>query len=364
MKIGIDARLSGSKHAGIGRYTQHLIQELLNKKTQHTFVFFFFDQSQAAEVLGNKISNKNIQVIISPIKHYTFAEQIKMISFFKKTDLDLLHIPHFNIPILYSGKIIVTIHDLLWHEYRGSSVTTLNPVAYFLKYIFYRIVTRIAVLKAKKILVPAQTIKETVIKYYPKVASKIVVTKEGAQIAKEPLKNVQKKSKTLLYVGSLYPHKNIKLVLQALVSLPNYKLLIAGSRSVFRDRVETYVKYKDISNQVEFLGYVSDEELASLYQSVTALVQPSFSEGFGLTGVEAMSFGASVLASDIPIFKEIYKDIAYYFSPHSVASFIQAVHAMEESSESKNTEGIELAKTYSWKKMATQTLKEYEAALS
>lgn len=361
MRIGIDARLSGSKHAGIGRYTQHLIQELLKKRSQHTYVCFFYDAEQAEEVLQSKISSKQVEIRYTPVKHYTFAEQKQMLKAFHLAKLDLLHVPHFNIPVLYSGKLVVTIHDLLWHEYRGGSVTTLNPVMYLLKYLFYRLVTRIAVSKAERIIVPAETIRETVIKYYPSTAQKIVVTKEGAQIApKATSKDIKKRKKTLLYVGSLYPHKNIKLVLQALPGLKNYKLLIAGSRSVFRDKIEEYVKYKDISDQVEFLGYVTDEELANLYQSVSALVQPSFSEGFGLTGVEAMSFGASVLASDIPIFREIYKDVAYYFSPHSTASFIQAVHAMEESSEEKNTEGIALAQTYSWKKMAAATLDVYE----
>ena len=110
---------------------------------------------------------------------------------------------------------------------------------------------------------------------------------------------------------------------------------------------------------MEFLGYVPDAELVELYQKVTALVQPSFSEGFGLTGIEAMSVGTSVLASDIPIFKEIYQDVAFYFSPHSTASFIQAVHALEQNPDEKNFEGMQLAKTYSWEKMAAQTLEAY-----
>ncbi len=362
MRIGIDARLSGAKHAGIGRYTQNLIQELLKSNTKHTIICFFSDIDQASEVIGTAAQSKKVSIIIAPIRHYTIAEQIQLPKIFSEQNLDLLHVPHFNIPIFYSGKIIVTIHDLLWHQYKGGSVTTLNPIKYILKYLFYRLVTRMAVSKAQTILVPAQTIKDTVINYYPKTKDKIVVTKEGAVIAQQK-KDIKKLKKTLLYVGSLYPHKNVKLVLKALSFLPGYKLLIVGSRSVFRERVETYVKYKNIQDQVEFLGYVPDFALAELYQSVTALVQPSFSEGFGLTGVEAMSFGASVLASDIPIFKEIYQDVAYYFSPHSTASFVQAVHALENNTDDKNKEGILLAKTYSWEKMTQKTLEEYNKIL-
>lgn len=364
MKIGIDARLSGAKHAGIGRYTQNLIRELLKENKKNFYVCFFHDQVQADEVLGEYAKDKKVKIVITPVRHYSFAEQKKLPKLFALENLDLLHVPHFNIPIFYKGKIIITIHDLLWHEYKGGSVTTLNPVVYTLKYLFYRLVTRIAVHKAEKILVPAQTIKNTVIRFYPKTKEKIIITKEGAQIAdlsKQP--PLPKLKNTFLYVGSLYPHKNLNLVLQSLSSLPKYKLLLAGSRNVFQDRVKSYIKYKHIEDQVEFLGYVDDAQLAKLYQQVTALVQPSHSEGFGLTGVEAMSFGTSVLASDIPIFKEIYQNAAFYFSPHSTASFIQAVHALEMNTDTINTEGIALAKTYSWKKMAQETLDAYQEIL-
>lgn len=361
MRIGIDARLSGAKHAGIGRYTQNLIRELVQQNKKHTIICFFHDEEQEKEVLGSLQKNKHVKSVIVPIRHYTVAEQQHLPKLFKQHNLDLLHVPHFNVPILYQGKLIITIHDLLWHEYKGSSVTTLSPIKYLLKYLFYRLVTRIAVHKAQKILVPAQTIKDTVIRFYPRVANKIIVTREGAEIAKPTdRKRLPKLKNTLLYVGSLYPHKNLSLILQSLSSLPDYKLLIAGARSVFQDKVKAYVKQKNLESQVTFLGYVSDEQLAELYQQVTALVQPSFSEGFGLTGVEAMSFGTSVLASDIPIFKEIYQDAAYYFSPHSTASFLQAVHALEQNKDTVNVEGQTLAKTYSWQTMAEQTVTAYE----
>jgi glycosyltransferase involved in cell wall biosynthesis len=364
MKIGIDARLSGEKHAGIGRYTQNLIDQLLIQYPKDKFVLFFYDQNQADEILVKHQKSKNVKVVITNIKHYTVLEQKELPKIFGNEELDLLHVPHFNIPIFYKGKIIITIHDLLWHEYKGKSVTTLSPIKYLLKYLFYRLVTRIAVHKAKSILVPAETIKNTVIKFYPKIKNKIVITKEGASIIKFKTTQLPKLKNTFLYVGSLYPHKNLNLILQALTSLPNYKLLIAGSRNVFLDKVRALVRYKGIDDRVSFLGFVTDEELAKLYQQVTALVQPSFSEGFGLTGVEAMSFGTNVLASDIDIFKEIYQDAAYYFSPHSTASFIQAVHALEQSGDKINTEGLSLVKNYSWEKMAKETYEVYQQILA
>lgn len=367
MRIGIDCRLAGSKHAGIGRYTESLVQNLIDTKTKISWILFFHDQNQAENVLGERFHNKNIQIILTPISHYSIEEQIRMPQEFLSQKLDLLHVPHFNIPIFYKGKFVVTIHDLLWHEYKGGTATTLSPIKYFLKYLFYKLVTRMAVGKAEKILVPAKTIKDTVIKFYPKSSKKIVVTKEGGTIWDKKITRKKKLEKTLLYVGSLYPHKNIRLVLRSLKQLPDHKLLIVGSRNVFREKVEEYVKSLDIQDQVEFLGYLDDQALAELYTQVSALIQPSFSEGFGLTGVEAMSLGTPILASEIPIFNEIYQDAPFYFSPHSESSFTNAVHELESRKPVVNKKikaGIELSKTYNWKDMSEKTLKVYKEVLA
>lgn len=359
MKIGIDCRLAGSKHAGIGRYTESLILNLLEIPSKNEWVLFFFDEKQAKEVLKKHFTDKNITVIITPVSHYSLKEQIELPKIFKSANLDLLHVPHFNIPIFYKGKLVVTIHDLLWHEYKGGSATTLSPVKYFLKYFFYKVITRTAVTRAKKIIVPAQTIKDTVIKFYPSTSTKIVVIKEGSKIWNKKILPSKKFKKTLLYVGSLYPHKNIKIVLRSLIHLQDYKLLIVGSRNIFRDKVETFINYENIEDRVTFMGFLNDEKLSKLYTQVTALVQPSLSEGFGLTGVEAMSLGTPILASNIPIFQEIYQDVAYYFSPHSVTSFTSAIHELENDDKKRIIDGIKLSKTYNWKKMALKTLEVY-----
>ena len=136
MKIGIDCRLAGSQHAGIGRYTESLLTSLLKVNSNNNWVLFFYDENQAKAVLKNNFDHQKVQVVITPISHYSVEEQLKLPKIFKAEKLDLLHIPHFNIPIFYSGKLVVTIHDLLWHEYKGGTATTLSPLKYFLKYIF------------------------------------------------------------------------------------------------------------------------------------------------------------------------------------------------------------------------------------
>ena len=128
--IGIDCRLAGLKHAGIGRYVANLVSRLPKLDSQINWVLFFSDSEQAQEVLPNNQDIPLIKIIFAPIKHYSLAEQVQLPTIFNQEKLDLLHVPHFNVPWFYKGKTVITIHDLLWHEYRGLNATTLSPWKY------------------------------------------------------------------------------------------------------------------------------------------------------------------------------------------------------------------------------------------
>jgi glycosyltransferase involved in cell wall biosynthesis len=366
-RIGIDCRLAGSRHAGIGRYIKNLIQELVLCKTETTtWVVFFSDLEQQQEVLPSPPANW--EVVFAPIRHYSLQEQLKMPAIFAAAKLDLLHVPHFNVPLAYRGKLIVTIHDLLWHEQRGTTVTTLSPVMYWLKYAFYHLIVRHAVTVATTVIVPAKTIRDTVAHYYPHMQNKIFVTYEG--IDRSFTNHITQSRKTnhdeyaLIYTGSLYPHKNIKVVLQLLQQQPNITLTIIGSRSVFRDQIEQQCLEMAIADQVTFAGYVPDEKLATLYQQADALVQPSLSEGFGLTGLEALATGLPAIVSDIPIFREIYQDSAIYFIPSDPVSVYEALQQAVEQRTDLIHRAAGLLKRYSWQTMTEQVLHIYSQALT
>jgi glycosyltransferase involved in cell wall biosynthesis len=374
MRIGIDCRLAGKQHAGIGRYIENLVIRLPQIAPENSWVFFFFDQQQAEDVLSKvtPAQKSKIEVILAPVKHYSFAEQIRLPRIFSQARLDLLHVPHFNIPLFYKGKLVVTIHDLLWHEYKGTQVTTLPAWQYWLKHQVYQWIVEQAVKKADRILVPAVTIQQTISRYYPKVKDKILVTPEGIdqnflnqkKSAAASTVSSSEKNKKLLYVGSLYPHKNIRVVINALKKLPNFTLLIVGTRNVFQDQVRDYTRYHGLESKVQFLGYVPDSELVLLYRQSLALVQPSLSEGFGLTGVEAMAAGLPVIASDIPLFHEVYKDGAVYFNPQESDDFIRAVHRLADSNRTRLIQkGKRIAQGYSWDKMVLQTAQAYSSVL-
>ena len=117
----------------------------------------------------------------------------------------------------------------------------------------------------------------------------------------------------------------------------------------------------EVPKNAEFLGRVSDEELATLYKNAKAFIYPSLYEGFGLPPIEASHFGCPVILSDIPVLKEICRDSAIYFNPYSPQSIIEAVNKVNSLTCQQRAEMIAKAdnniKRFTWDASARKLLK-------
>jgi len=173
-----------------------------------------------------------------------------------------------------------------------------------------------------------------------------------------------------IYVGNAYPHKNLKRLIEAMVSLnkkvkENIELYLVSSRNVFTKRLEKLIMKLEAEDYIKLLGFVPDEKLKVLYKRSLAFVFPSISEGFGLPGLEAMNSQTLVACSDIPVFKEIYKDVPIYFNPFDVNSISDSMKLIldmdPEAREKRIEKGLALTKTYLWSKMAKETLSVYKS---
>ncbi len=357
-RIGIDCRLWGVKHTGIGRYTQKLVENLQEIGDNNEYIIFC--RSEDEDDIKTSVGWKKVS---ADIPHYTLGEQTSLVQIFLKENLDLLHVPHFNVPIFYPKKFVITIHDILWHTKKGFDVTTLPPLTYLAKYAGYRLVVRNAASRAKAIFVPSKSVAEEVTYRFPETKNKVHTTYEGV----DPLPNGGKAQSGdyLLYVGSLYPHKNLQVVLIALKDT-NLKLKVVSARNVFHDKAKKLATSLGVENKVEFLGQVTDKELGSLYAGAQAFVFPTLSEGFGLPGLEAMQAGCPVVCSDIPVLHEIYGNAALYFDPNKASSLTTTLNKLFKSSTLEGElekYGKAQLKKYSWEKMAKETLKVYREVL-
>jgi len=366
--ILIDARLSGLKHAGIGRYTQNLIEELTRLDSENNYHLLLQQNHQFPSLPDNFHST------LAPIRHYTLAEQFKLPSLIRRIKPDLVHFPHFNVPLYCPSPFVVTIHDLLWHEKIGLNATTLPPLKYVLKYAGYRLTVSQAVSRSRHIFVPTNQVRQNLTTRFPKVAQKISVTPEAASSvyfskpsakASTILKKLNLKTPFIVYTGSLYPHKNVNTLIQSLKH-HNLPLVIVSARNIFQEKTKSFVIDQGLSKKVKFAGFLPDEELRDLYSQALCLIQPSLSEGFGLTGLEAMAAGLPVICSHHSTLAEVYSQAALFTDTKNPQTLAQTIIKLQQDTKLQthlSQLGRKQASLFSWKHLALQTHQVYNQVL-
>lgn len=378
MRVGIDARFVGPQGTGLGKYTEKLIENLALIDKENSYIIFLRNDNWNYLNLP-----KNFKKVKADVKWYSLNEQLKMPGIYKREKLDILHVPHFNVPLLYNGKFVVTIHDLIHHQFSESSATTRNPLIFRGKRLAYRQVINHAIAKSKKIITPSKYVKFQILKEYKILEDKIEVTYEAAEDeyahhprhSKRSQESILKKYKInqpfIIYVGNVYPHKNLDNLLRGFkilqsqgIALKSLKLVIVCSRDVFAERLRIKLGELNLNSQVVVTGYIGAEDLAAIFKSAKAYVFPTLSEGFGIPGLNAMASHLPVVCSDIPVLREVYKSAAIYFDPKNTKDIAEKIDKVisEKNSETLIKAGEELVGKYSWRQMAKQTLAVYESA--
>lgn len=378
MRIVIDGRFWAQ--SGIGRYIRNLVSELQKidgsdrpgGKNEYYILFLENDFKTI------KFTNQNFHKILANFKWYGFGEQVKLLKVLNDLKPDLVHFPHFNVPILYKGKYIVTIHDLIHQHYQTRETSTLNPLLHTLKKIGYKKVFSSAVKKAAKIITPSKFVKDQLKLEWKIDSKKIIVTYEG--VDEEVLKSIKESRDEdfhmvrkkfgitqpyLFYVGNAQPHKNIMKLVEAYKILKenndNLSLVLSGPHHYFWEKIKRDVEKLDVRDVI-FTGLVSDEELVALYKNAQCFVMPSLEEGFGIPILEAMAVGCPVASSNTASLPEVGVDGATYFNPedeNDMAEKINMVLADQKLRKNLITKGEQRYKQFSWQKMAQETLKIY-----
>lgn len=172
----------------------------------------------------------------------------------------------------------------------------------------------------------------------------------------EPLYSEFKK---ILYVGTESERKDFLTLLKAfyLISkkIKNIKLIRVG-----QPMHSHVIKALGLEKNIIYLHGVSNERLKELYNLCDFFVFPSLYEGWGFPGLEAASCGTPVICSDIPIFREIYRDFPLYFPPRDFKTLAKIILNDIDNESLKielSKKGIEQSKLYSWEKNSMKYLK-------
>jgi Glycosyltransferase len=163
------------------------------------------------------------------------------------------------------------------------------------------------------------------------------------------------REKTIVYMGSFMPYKNVETVARAMHLLPGYRLQLL-SRIGDRDRARFTALAPEGS--IEFRNGVTDEEYQDLLARATALVSASLEEGFGIPLIEALAVGTPVVCSDIPVFREVGGNASVYFDPHDPADVARAITSLESPGEWERLSALAPAQAakFTWETSAKRLL--------
>lgn len=170
--------------------------------------------------------------------------------------------------------------------------------------------------------------------------------------------------RVVLSVGAIRPHKNQRLLVEALPHLPeDVTLVLAGHPELGADTLGDRVRELSLDDRVRVTGYLDDDELEALWRLTDCFAFPTRSEGFGLPLLEAMQRGVPVACSDIPVLREVGGDVAHHFDPDDpVAAAAAVMTAIDDVGAA--TRGPERAARFSWAASARGTYEAYERALA
>jgi len=273
---------------------------------------------------------------------------------------DVLHVPHLNVPLLWRGRMLVTIHDLTHLVYP-------QFLPNFAARLYFRLMFRFVARRADRIATVSENTRRDLLRRYRLDPAKVetVPLGVGPEFRRVPRAEaeaagrrygVPEGRKTLMYVGNLLPHKNLATLLKAFALLPgrgNLSLLIVGA--AFRGRTaDLGIEELGLSGSVVLAGAVPQEDLVALYNLADLFVLPSLYEGFGLPVLEALACGTPVAASNVSSLPEVGGPVCDYFDPTSPEEMAKVIAGALDRKGTNDAEIAEWVSRFSWDRCAAR----------
>jgi glycosyltransferase involved in cell wall biosynthesis len=299
---------------------------------------------------------------------YRLAEQSTFLLRIVRRRPALVHFPHYNLPLGFTGRFVVTIHDLFSFRYPEIH-------AGWLPRSVNRMLIANAARRASAIITPSRATADDVAARFPFAARRIVPVAEATDDRFTPVRNPAAEAAWqryfgirppfFLYLGQWKPYKNVPLLIEAFARVvaqrPDLQLVIAGRDPRYPQLEAAAARLPPGS--VQFPGHLPDDAVADFYRAAAAVVMPSRAEGFGLPVLEAMACGTPIVCSDIPVLRELADGVAIFCEPDSADSFCQGmIEALTP--DLRVQRGIERAHQFSWSKAGDETVAIYERVLA
>lgn len=368
MKICLDISQIAYQGTGVSRYLNGLVKAILNNQTKHQWSFFFSSlRSSLDPRLEQQIKKRGFKT-----KKFLFPPSLLSFLWNRLHLLDVQRLigdndwyisSDWTEPPAKNMRKATIIHDLAFLRYPKTVTEKIKQTQR----------QRLNWVKKETdiIFTDSQSTKNDLINLLNIEPEKIKVVYPGVNI-KKPTKKIilqtrQKYRLTepfILTVGKIEPRKNIKRLIHAYskITNPKPKLIIVGPPG-WEDSKNWSTVDSINRSKIEFLGYVNDQELFSLYSLSLFFIYPSIWEGFGYPVVEAMKLGIPVATSNTSSLQEIADGDAFLFNPFDVDSIKQALEKMindQKLRKNLSIKGKQRAKKFNWSQAYGKIIKTLE----
>jgi glycosyltransferase involved in cell wall biosynthesis len=350
LKIGFDARyIRVDHHDGISRFSTHLGQELysLTADDPRVDVTYLVSEVGQLQFLPQGCAYALISPPTSP-REVAVARQVNRLG------LDIVFSPMQTMGSLgRKYRLVLTVHDLIYYNHPQAPRQFSWPIrALWRLYHLAWWPQRLLLKGCDAVVTISQTTRELLGEHRLTDKPVFIVPNAAEQL---PAVRRTKRNKSLVYMGSFMPYKNVETLVAAARELPDYTLHLL-SRIHHRDRV----RLEGLAHgaNLVFHNGVDDAHYSHLLAEATAAVTASRDEGFGIPVIEAMAQGTPVICSDIPIFREIGGEAALYAEVDDPDAFVTAVRTLEDPKNASrlSKQGLSRAATFNWHDSATVLL--------
>jgi glycosyltransferase involved in cell wall biosynthesis len=359
MRIAINCRsILLSNRTGIGRYTWHLLDHL------------------------GKIDRDDQYILYASKRLFDFKRRLPVFSYpnFKpcvdyfglvKPRADIYHLPSPAPLGRYEGKLVVTIHDLVYKTYPQAH----TPQTIALTEEYMGAIIR----QADRIICISENTRRDLHRFFDVDTDKTCTVLNGVdhniffplpdkQEAHRFCQELGAAPGFMLFVGTIEPRKNLPGLLQAMAQLKKSgtavpQLVVVGMRGWMMEKVMPLIEQLDLKSCVFFTGFITDAQLNMLYNTCGVFVFPSFYEGFGFPIVEAFCAGAAVVASKTSSCGEIAGDAAVLINPADHSQIAAAITRLLEDPklvQELRRKALERARLFSFEATAQRTLDIYK----
>ena len=395
MIISIDGRCLEGERTGTGRYLINLLK-FWRKENSCRFKLYFKEKIPQDEIL--KSGNFELRILKNYLGFQSnfFFEHFLLPLAIKKDKADIFFSPYYLLPFYCPAKSVVTLHDISYEA---------HPEWFSLKNQFLlRRISKMAARRADIILTVSEFSKGEIVKYYQVDPDKITVTPLAADgifrvipqtspdlslvrrgkiplvpfdkgrinplLTKEGLGEVIK-NKFILSVGSIFNRRHIPELIEAFKKIagefPGIQLLIIGANRT-QPFIDIDKTIRETNKNLDYRAiiredYVSEKDLAALYNLAECSVYLSDYEGFGLPLLESMASGTPVITSRKTSLVEAGGEAAIFVNsnnPPDIYDKIKKVLADENFRKERVKKGLENVKRFSWERCARETLKTFK----